>query len=288
MADTIESIELRVGPYRFDAVAAGPDEGELVLLCHGFPQTSHAWHKLMPVLAAAGFRAVAADGRGVSPGARPDAVEDYEIEHLVADVIGCADALGAERFHLVGHDWGGFQGWQLASRHPDRLFTLNILSTPHNRAMRRACEQGSGDQLQRSAYFEIFRTPGAGEDMWIGGGREGLRQLYAAAGLAPEDAETYVEVFSDRAALTGMLNWYRAGEPPWDRGLGRITVSTLYCWGSDDPALGREAAEWTGDWVDGPYRFEVFEGFGHWLPEQGGPKLEAVLLEHLRQGGESG
>jgi len=287
VTNAIESIELRVGPHRFDAKAAGPAGGELVLLCHGFPQTSHAWHKLMPALAAAGFRAVAPDGRGVSPGARPASVADYEIEHLVADVIGFADVLGAERFHFVGHDWGGLQGWQVAGRHPDRLITLNVLSTPHNCAFRRAREAGSGDQAQRSAYFEIFRTPGAGEDMWIGNGREGLRELYAAAGLSSDEVDPYVEVFSDRAALTGMLNWYRAGEPTWDRGLGRIAVPTLYCWGSEDPALGREAAEGTAEWVEGPYRFEEFEGFGHWLPEQGGPRLEAVLLEHLRHGGES-
>jgi pimeloyl-ACP methyl ester carboxylesterase len=284
MASAIESIELRVAAQRFDAIAAGPADGELVLLCHGFPQTSHAWHKLLPVLGDAGFRAVAPDGRGVSPHARPAAVADYEIENLVADVIGFADALAAERFHFVGHDWGGFQGWHVASRHPERLHTLNVLSTPHNCAMRRACEQGSGDQAQRSAYFEIFRTPGAGEDMWIGNGRDGLRALYAAAGLAAAEAEPYVEVFSERATLTAMLNWYRAGEPPWDRGLGRIAVPTLYCWGSEDPALGREAAEWTADWIDAPYRFEVFEGFGHWLPEQGGARLEEVLLEHLREG----
>jgi pimeloyl-ACP methyl ester carboxylesterase len=280
----IEELELRVAGLSFDAVAAGPADGELVLLCHGFPQTKHAWHRLLPVLAAAGYRAVAADGRGISPGARPQSVEAYEIEHLVADVIGFADALGAERFHFVGHDWGGFQGWQTASRHPERLLTLNVLSTPHNSALRRACKEGSGDQVARSAYFEIFRTPGAGEDMWIGNGREGLRQLYAAAGLDAEEAEPYVEVFGERAALTGMLNWYRAGEPTWDRGLGRIRVPTLYCWGSEDPALGREAAEWTADWIDGPYRFEVFEGAGHWLPEQGGARLEAVLLDHLRGG----
>lgn len=278
---TPESIQLELGALRFDALAAGPDDGELVLLCHGFPTTSHSWFRLMPSLATGGYRAVAADGRGLSPGARPARVEDYAVEHLVADVIGFADQLGAERFHLVGHDWGGLQGWQVAGRYPARVATLTILSTPHNRAFREALEGDDDDQRRRSAYFETFRTPSAGEDMWLAGGADGLREMYRLAGLQPEEFEPYVAALSDRAALTGLLNWYRAGEPPWDGGLGKISVPTLYCWGTEDPALGREAAERTAAWVEGPYRFEPFEGAGHWLPEQGGARLEALLLEQL-------
>jgi pimeloyl-ACP methyl ester carboxylesterase len=198
-----ESIQLELGALRFDALAAGPDDGELVLLCHGFPTTSHCWFRLMPSLATAGYRAVAADGRGLSPGARPARVGDYAIEHLVADVIGFADQLGAERFHLVGHDWGGLQGWQVAGRYPARVATLTILSTPHNRAFREALEDDDDDQRGRSAYFETFRTPGAGEDMWLAGGADGLREMYRLAGLQPEEFEPYVAALSDRAALTG-------------------------------------------------------------------------------------
>ena len=279
----IQRVVLPVGPLRFDGLAAGPERGALVLLCHGFPQTSRSWHRLLPPLAAAGYRCVAPDGRGLSPGARPEAVEEYGIDRLVDDVLGIADALEARRFHLVGHDWGGLQAWQVAGRHPDRLASLSVLSTPHNRAFRIAKEDPTTDQAARSSYFDTFRTPGAGEEMWIGGGAEGLREMYRLAGLSPEESAPYVEAFVDRAALTGLLNWYRAGEPTWDAGLGRIRVPTLYCWGSQDPALGREAAEATGDWVDGPYRFEVFEGGDHWLPEHGGARLEALLLEHLGQ-----
>ncbi|HKK50081.1 MAG TPA: alpha/beta hydrolase [Myxococcota bacterium] len=277
----IEQISLRLGDLVFDARAAGPATGDRVFLCHGFPQTSHCWHRLMPALARAGYRAIAPDGRGLSPGARPERLADYHVDHLVADVIGFADASGADRFHLVGHDWGGLQGWQVAGRHPDRVASFTSLSTPHNRAFREALEDPATGQADRSGYFEIFRTPGSGEDMWLAGGEEGLRGLYQAAGLTREEAEPYVEVFRDRAALTGLLSWYRAGEPTWDEGLGRIQTPTLYCWGSEDAALGPAAAEKTADWIDGPYRFEVFEGMGHWLPEHGGARLEALLLDHL-------
>ncbi|MGH9248466.1 MAG: alpha/beta fold hydrolase, partial [Acidimicrobiales bacterium] len=127
--------EIAVGPHTFDALADGPEDGELVLLLHGFPQTSAAWRDQVAALAAAGYRAVAPDQRGYSPRARPTELAAYAMPELVGDVIGFADVLGAERFHLVGHDWGGAVAWQVAGRHPERLHTLAAVSTPHPEAM---------------------------------------------------------------------------------------------------------------------------------------------------------
>ena len=92
----------------------GPGDGELVLLLHGFPETSYEWRKQMPVLAAAGYRAVAPDQRGYAAGARPENVDAYTIDEWLADAVGFADALGVDRFHLVGHDWGGPSRWYVA------------------------------------------------------------------------------------------------------------------------------------------------------------------------------
>jgi pimeloyl-ACP methyl ester carboxylesterase len=97
---------------RFTADAAGPGDGPLVLLLHGYPQTRHTWRAQVPALAAAGYRAVAPDQRGYSAGMRPDPARDlaaYGIDRLVQDVLDLADAAGrtGRPFHLVGHDWGG-------------------------------------------------------------------------------------------------------------------------------------------------------------------------------------
>jgi pimeloyl-ACP methyl ester carboxylesterase len=267
--------------WRFDALAAGPSSGELVLLLHGFPQTAHSWRHLLPALARAGYRAVAPDLRGVSPGARPAQRDAYAIEHLVADVLAFADALAAPRFHLVGHDWGGALAWQVAGRHPDRVSSLAVASTPHPLAFRRALEDPATDQMQRSGYMAIFRTEGAGEDMWLGRGVAGLRELFAAAGLTAEEAEPCVKAFSDRAALTAFLNWYRAADPADPKG-PPVRVPTLYVWSTGDPALGREAADWTRDYALGAYRFEIFEGVDHWIPEHAPERLASLLLDHLR------
>ena len=145
--------------FTFDALAAGPDDGALVLLLHGFPQFADAWTGVMGPLAAAGYRAVAVTQRGYSRGARPLEVSEYSLEKLVADVLGFADALGAPQFHLMGHDWGGAVAWTVAVAAPQRLLSLSVLAMPHLDAFSAALRSDLKQQLL-SAYMKLFQAPG--------------------------------------------------------------------------------------------------------------------------------
>jgi pimeloyl-ACP methyl ester carboxylesterase len=274
----VEGLELTVDDLVFDARAAGPTDGDVVLLLHGFPQTSLAWRAQLHALGEAGYRAVAPDQRGYSPGARPTDVGEYRVDRLVGDVLGFADVLGAETFHLVGHDWGGAIAWQVAGRHPERLRTLTSVSTPHPAAFRRSIEDG--EQRERSGYMLFFRSPEA-EPFFLDNDAAALRALYTASGLAEDAAAEYIRVLTEPGALTGALNWYRAADLGLVEGLGPITTPTLYVWSTNDPALGRDAAEATAGHVDGPYRFEVLEGVSHWIPEEAPDALNALLLDRF-------
>jgi len=274
----MEDVRIPVGGLVFDGVCDGPSDGEVVLLLHGFPETWREWRHQISALAGAGYRAVAFDQRGYSPGARPAEVEAYRSEHLVADVLGVADYLGAPHFHLVGHDWGGAVAWQVGGRHPERLRTLTVVSTPHPSAFRTSIQ--SGEQREKSSYMLFFRSPEA-EDALLADDAALLRNLYEASGLPEADAAAHIAVMRERSALTGGLNWYRAADVGLVDGLGPITTPTMYVWGTDDQALGREAAEATAACVAGPYRFEVLEGVNHWLPEVAAEDLSRLLLEHL-------
>jgi pimeloyl-ACP methyl ester carboxylesterase len=274
----VARVELAVGDLVFEARADGPADGELVLLLHGFPQTSLSWRNQLDALAAAGYRAVAPDQRGYSPGARPADVAEYRFERLVGDVLGFADALGVERFHLVGHDWGGAVAWQVAGRHPERLRTVTSVSTPHPGAFRRSIQDG--EQRDKSSYILFFRSPEA-EPFFLDNDAAGLRALYTASGLSDDAVEEYVRVLTQPGAMTSALNWYRAADLGLVEGLGPITTPTMYVWSTFDPALGRDAAEATAAQVEGPYRFEVLEGVSHWIPEEAPDALNALLLEHL-------
>ncbi len=279
-----ERIRIPVGDLVFDGVTVGPATGELVLLLHGFPQTSHSWRHVLGPLADSGFRAVAFDMRGYSPGARPEGVEAYAVPRLVEDVTGVADALGHDRFHLVGHDWGGVVAWRAAALHAERTRTLTALSTPHPAAFAAALADPSGDQARRSSYFQKFAAPGA-EAWFLAGDAAVLRSLFEGSGAPPADIQVYVDALDSPETLRGPLLYYRAllsglSRPP--PGPGRVAVPTLYLWGARDPAFGREAAEATAGFVDGPYEFLPLEDAGHWIPEEAPELLAERLIPHLR------
>jgi pimeloyl-ACP methyl ester carboxylesterase len=276
----IQSLQIPARGLVFDALAAGPPTGEVVVLLHGFPQTSACWTPLLETLAAAGYRAVAPDQRGYSPGARPATVAAYRMPELVADVVAIVDRLGAARMHLVGHDWGGVVAWTLAGRHPDRVATLTSVSTPHPRAFARALVAGT--QALRSAYIPVFRIPRLPEFLLGGRRQRGLHWLLAQDRLGAEWVDTYTRALAQPGALSAALAWYRAATP-FSLRSPRVTVPTLYVWGSGDAALGPRAAVTTGRWVTGAYRFEVLPGAGHWLPEHHAQELGRLLLEHLRR-----
>lgn len=270
----MERLQLPVGDLTFDAVATGPQDGRLVLLLHGFPQTSWCWRFVMSALADAGYRAVAPDQRGYSPGARPDGVPSYAMSHLVADALGFLDALGAEQADVVGHDWGAGVAWQLAARYPSRVRTLTAVSVPHPLAFVEALRTDA-DQRARSQYMKDFGVVGVAEESLLADG--GLRALFGGE----QDIAPYVELLRQPGVLTKCLSWYRAQSLADIDGVGSVTLPTLYVWSDEDRALGRTAAVATAQHVDAAYRFEILTGVSHWIPEEAPDALSAFLLEHL-------
>jgi pimeloyl-ACP methyl ester carboxylesterase len=261
---------------------AGPADGVPVILLHGFPQTSLEWEAQIAALSAAGYRVVAPDQRGYSPGARPPNVADFAIVPLVRDVEGIADALGISRFHLVGHDWGASVTWAAALFIPQRLLSIVPISVPHPDAFTQVRNDPASCQPAASRYIDDFLLEGA-EAQLLSDGQARLRTMYE--GLPAAHRAAYLDHFRDQEALRGPLNWYRAtfGSSAPRPTLGKTTVPTLYVWSDGDTALCRDGAVITGQFVSAPYRFEIIEGVGHWVPELAAERLNTLLLEHLRQ-----
>lgn len=261
-------------PTDFNILVAGPDAGEVVLLLHGFPQHATMWLPQLEALAGAGYRAVAFDQRGYSPGARPAEVEHYRIGHLVGDALAVA---GPKPFHVVGHDWGAVVSWHLAAKHPERVRSLTALSVPHPLAFASALLSPTSDQRAQSGYIAFFQMKDLAEEALLSGG---LAAALAASGY-PLDIDERVRAMSEPGLLTAALSWYRAADLGLVQGVGRVVVPTLYVWSTGDVALAREGAEATSRYVDGPYRFEVLAGVSHWIPEEVPALLNSLLLEHL-------
>lgn len=274
--------EVAVGDLVFRTRVAG-DGDRLVILLHGFPQTSWMWRNVIPALAAAGYRVAAPDQRGYSPGARPEDVEAYGFEALTGDVVGLAASLGHERFDVVGHDWGGAVAWGTAARFSDQVRSVTSVSTPHPTALVEAMGTASGDQLEKSSYMTLFGAEkGKAEAVLLGDGADGLRGVYQSWGLGTQegdDVDAYVTALSDEPTLSAALNWYRRGFE-W-AAVDPVEVPALYVWGTEDVALGREGAELTKKYMRGHYRFVVLDGVDHWVAEHAGDRLIAELKTHL-------
>ncbi|MCB9413541.1 MAG: alpha/beta fold hydrolase [Actinobacteria bacterium] len=274
-----------VNGFDFDVDISGPQDGEVVVLLHGFPQDRTCWRPLTERLNAAGYRTVAPDQRGYSPGARPKGVAEYRLGPLTSDVTGLLDALDIDRAHVVGHDWGGAVAWALASDAPARVRSLTVLSTPHPAAMQRAMIRST--QGLKSWYMGLFQVPHLAETLLAPS-----RPMWRAVmrGLPADSVARYTANVAEPGALTAMLNWYRA--MPRDvvkpsLPMHRIEVPTLYIWGRRDPALGEAGALATADYVTGPYEFVILPDAGHWLPEQAVDDVSAALLDHLATYGAS-
>ena len=272
----MEHLRLTHGSLTFPAIAAGPADGDLVMLLHGFPQTSLAWSGQVAQLAAAGWRAVAPDLRGFAADAVPETVSEYTQERVRGDVFAIADQLGADRFHLVGHDLGGIVAWDVACRHPDRIRSLTVASTPHLAAFAAALDA----RRPPLPPFELFRQPGVAEQALLGNGAAALRASFA--GLDPAAIDHYVGHFSSRTILTGGLSHFRAFDYADWRALPAATMPTLLIWGSDDPFLADSTARATGGHVTGPYTQARLDGIGHWVPELALTQVTDLLAHQLQ------
>ena len=276
-------LEIEANGLRFETLVAGPEEGQAVILLHGYPQSAASWQETMEWLDGRGYRAIAPNLRGYSPGANPPEPSAYGMDQLVGDVIGIADALRAERFHLVGHDWGGALAWTVAGAHPQRLLSLTVLSTPHPTALREAMR--SSTQSLRSLYMGFFRIPRVPEAILnvanLAPAGLGLRLFRLPRASWQRDRRQLQRV----GGMRGPLNWYRGALKSSTR-RHRITVPTMYIWGRRDPFLGRRAAELTAKYVTGRYRFEELKA-GHWIVDRNAADLQRLLGEHLRSHGPS-
>ena len=267
----------------FDVSVAGPADGPLVLMLHGFGVSRYLWNAQVEALGQAGYRAAAPNQRGYAAGARPDPTDHpaYRIDNLLNDARAIATALGqpGRRFHLAGHDWGASLAWQIADQTPAALASLTILSRPHPIAFNQALAMADGEQKRRSGHHTRFLDPAAGPDN-LADDAKWLRTRLRANGVPEAAIERHLSVIGNPEAMEAALAWYRARgvrhEP-----VGPTKVPTLYIWGDNDDTVGRAAAEGTGAFIDGPYRFEVLEGGGHYPADQFPDRVSALMLEHL-------
>ncbi|OBI06267.1 alpha/beta hydrolase [Mycolicibacter heraklionensis] len=262
----------------FDVRDAGPPEGPVVILLHGFPQRNDSWNAVIDRLTAAGYRCLAPNQRGYSPGARPPRRRDYRMSELVADIGALIDASGAQRVHLVGHDWGAGVAWGVAAELPERLATVSPVSVPHPAAFVKSFITSS--QGLASWYMGFFQLPWLPERLLTRRNGAVAAKVLQRGGQTAAAAERDARALMEPGALTGGINWYRGVPLSNVRDSNQqISVPTMYVWSDNDIALKPKAARDTAKYVAADYRFEVLEGVSHWIPDTEPDRLADLLLD---------
>ena len=235
-----------------NVATAGSEDGPAIVLLHGFPESHRTWRGLVPLLEDR-FRLVMPDQRGFAGSDRPQEVEAYRADQVVADIFALADALGIERFALVGHDWGGAIAWAAAIKGDARVERLAVINAPHPVVFQKSLIEDE-DQRAASQYISAFRTPGFEHAVEAMGWETFFDKSFSGhvdlALIPPHERAQYIAEWSQPGAFTAMLNWYRASPvlvpppglavpiPDWVlNAFPSVRVPTLIVWGMRDKAL---------------------------------------------------
>ena len=274
---------------------AGPEDAPPVILMHGFPESHRTWRALAPLLSDK-LRLVMPDLRGFGETDRPQDVADYATDTLIADIFGLADALGIERFALVGHDWGGAIAWAAAIRGDPRIERLVIINSPHPLIFQKSLIE---DEAQRAAsqYMRAFRDP----HMERGIEAMGLEAFFTRSFskhadltlISDEERRIYIDQWSRPGTLTAMLNWYRASQvvvpppgitvdiPDWTlRAFPKIKAPVRVIWGLEDKALLPIQLQGIGEIGEDVEVFPL-KGVGHFAPWEAPARVAEKLKPFL-------
>ena len=266
-------------------IEAGPTDGPLVVLLHGFPETGASWHRQIGSLADAGFRVLAPDQRGYGASDKPRGVAAYQLDRLVGDLLGLIDALGRDQASVVGHDWGGIVAWSAIERHPERFDRAVIINAPHPAVMSQAL-RGDLGQVRRNWYVFLFQLPGFPEWLLKRHNFRVLERALTATSrpgvVGPAEIDQARLAWNQPGAIQSMIHWYRAAfrarRPPLPT--APITVPTRIIWGVQDSSLGvglarssyAQCQDATIEWI---------EDATHWVIHEHPERVNSLILDFL-------
>ncbi len=296
MAVPAESAVQVDGPWSHRSVSANgtrfhiaeSGDGPLVLLLHGFPEFWWTWRSQLASLARAGFRAVAADLRGYGGSDKPP--RGYDLVTAASDAAGMVRALGEANAVIVGHDWGGLVAWTMGAYYPKVVRRLAVVSAPHPLRMSSAVLTDPFGQGKRSGYALRFQLPATPERQLVrdDGAKVGrLLKEWSGPGWPDDEADRrYREAMRIPGVAHSALEYHRwivrsRLRPDGMRYVRRmrapIQAPTLHLHGALDTCVLPRTARGAGRYVDGPYRWRLIDGAGHFPHEELPDRFNAEL-----------
>lgn len=269
----------------FHIIESGPEDGQLLVFLHGFPEFWYSWRYQIPWFAEKGFRVLVPDQRGYNLSAKPGRIADYRLDKLAEDVIAIMDSYGREKAHIVGHDWGGAVAWWLAMNHPEKLEKVAFLNMPHPLVLLRHIKTNPR-QRERSKYFFMFQFPFLPEYRLKKNNWEMARKVLQNSSrdgtFTDEDLQFYIDAWAQPKAIRSMINWYRAmlRKRPARPATVRVQAPSLILWGKQDLFLGKELAAESARLCD-EVKVEFLTEATHWLQHEEPEKVNDLLYDFL-------
>jgi pimeloyl-ACP methyl ester carboxylesterase len=282
-----ESTFVPVNGLNLHAIVAGPREGRLVVLLHGFPENWYAWSKQIAPLARAGYRVVVPDQRGYNLSDKPASVHSYRLEALASDVRELVRAFDYDRAVVVGHDVGGIVAWRAAMDYPTLIDKLVILNAPHPATYIRELRENPAQQ-RKSWYVGFFQLPWLPETLLGQSPMTSVNFFFRKVAVNQDAFSSYdlhylATALSQPGAPAAMINWYRAAAR--DRAFQRaipIRTPTLLIWAESDRVLGKSLTYGLKQWVPN-LKIHYIPNCGHWVQNEAAEEVNAQLLGFLSE-----
>ncbi|CAN7431154.1 alpha/beta hydrolase [Phenylobacterium sp. LjRoot164] len=291
-------------------------QGVPLIFCHGFPELAFSWRHQLAACEAAGVWAIAPDQRGYGLTERPDAVTDYDMEHLTGDLVGLLDHLGAAKGVFVGHDWGGIVVWQLPLMHPDRVAGIIGLNTPFMRRAPLDPIEGMRKVFGEDMYIVWFQKPGIADAALAADVDKTMRffmrrpAAISQAAAPPSGGSTFafgdalnawdkadtanqllnadelagfVETF-EATGFTGGINWYRNFSRNWERSADFPTridgIPCLMIMAEKDVVLSPAMADGMEEVISDLEKV-LIQDSGHWTQQEKPEEVNRLILDWM-------
>ncbi len=278
-----------------DVWTTGDAASPPIIFLHGFPESHRTWRHQLAEFGATHY-CIAPDQRGYAGSSKPEAMEAYRVPLLIADVFALADAMGVERFTLVGHDWGGAIAWGVALKDQVRVARLIQCNAAHPFVFQRTLIFDL-KQREHSQYMRVFRERDIESeiaDKGIGWFFEERFAQHISSGLVDlGDRDAYLAEWSQPGAIRAMLNWYRASPmevpsmdapcittPFLERPFPKLTIPTLVIWGMKDEALLPCQLDGLQDHIEDLSVVRIAEA-GHFVPWEAPEAVNSAIRGFL-------
>lgn len=273
-----------INGIQLHVIEDGPEDGEIIMFLHGFPEFWYSWKKQIPWFAGKGYKVIVPDQRGYNLSDKPKGIKEYTMTKLKADIVGLIKFYGRRKVYLVAHDWGAIVAWYVAAEYPDLLHKLVVINIPHPDIIKKTLRTDFF-QMLRSSYAFFAQIPWLPEQIIKLSNYSILTRAMVASAkegtFSNDDLETYKTSWQQPHNLTSMLNWYRTARYNRESIAEKIQVPTLMIWGKKEKfLLEKMAKESLPLCKKGQLYF--MDDATHWLHHEKPEEVNTVIEEFLK------